>query len=285
MVSWVEARRLVLAIEEKTGLEDCSVFMALGRAWGQKIKALPQLEPGMTLGAAHVALLAQTGLTKIQVYVPTAIAFAGLESGAKIRSTADKSPSDLMLIAATQQIGLIPVDMGAVPPDPELISAAIRRGLDMAHLFCTVGMKTALSAAQWKNLLTDLNARIVFDQVAQQLGGTLCFTELEDGWWFDLPKAPPDALACFEIYVRPLARKMAGHSIFDLPQATGFFRSSISCDPDLERLVWVKADWVKNSYRLTVLGDDLLPANALAVIPMGQGNLSVEDPVSIFLPG
>ena len=61
-----------------------------------------------------------------------------------------------------------------------------------------------------KETLEDIGADLIFWRVNQKPGRPLAFFKYKDRFIFGLPGNPVSVMVCFEMYVRPLIRKMMG---------------------------------------------------------------------------
>jgi len=229
-----EARAVVLAVDEKTAVQSAPAHLAFGRALAADVDAALGLVDGATLTPPRLALLAERRLEPIPTHPPAGVGLVTIdpEFDGEAKTPAAAAAG---LAAAINRAGQIPVDVGSTPPDDELHAAALGRIFEMAEIACTLGARPGDAAM----VAARLGGEVKFAGVAQTPGGELAFAALDDGWWFGLPAAPGEALVCFEFYVRPLARKLAGHRDFDLPTLEAPFAAPPPAS-DGWRLAWAK---------------------------------------------
>jgi len=70
----------------------------------------------------------------------------------------------------------------------------------------------------------------------------LSLSVLEDGVWFGLPGEPAEALAAFQLFVLPLAKKVAGHHAFAWPKRTCRLPEPLPAPEDFA-WTWARLDW------------------------------------------
>lgn len=230
-------------IEEDTLLAEevnVPVHLALGRALAAPIPGLADFEPGLTLKPAHLALLAEAGCQEILTFQPAGIGLVSLDAaltGNETEAAAVVAPANIALAAAASEAGQLPIDMGVVPDHAELHRAALERALTMAEIVCSVGP----SPEQMRELNDALGgeSRLL---VSGEGGFTfLSVTLLEDGVWFGLPGGPAEALAAFQLFVLPWAKKIAGHRAFAWPTIECSLTEPLSIANDFA-WVWARLD-------------------------------------------
>ncbi len=266
MISFADARRVVLSVDQITETEELPLHLVLDRA----AAAGTPVAAGVTLRPAHLALLAAQGANHPAVHAPAIVGLVVVRQQAPDEDdeNAVADPTTAMLAASAQQAGAIPLDMGIAPPNHELQGAAIIRALETAHVVCLAGLGSDQEYAKLQESIRALEGEVVFDAVAQEPGGRLLFARFEDGWAFAMPDDPPAALACFHLYIRPLVRTLAGHAAVDWPSLVVDLPAGITPTAATTRLDWVKAAWRKNGEpELTPVGAHLVEANGLLITP------------------
>jgi molybdopterin biosynthesis enzyme len=258
MMTPSQARAAVFSVDEQGSAQHVPMHLAMGRALAETIDEALGLVDGAALGPATLALLAERGVESIPTYPPIGVGLVTIDRDYAGETRPEACAAAFALAAATGLAGQIPVDMCATPADDELHAAALGRAFEMAEIVCTVGAGAGAAA-----MIRDrLGGEVKFDRVTQSPGGEMAFAVLDDGWWFGLPGAPGDALACFQFYVVPLARKLAGFRQFDLPTLEAPFAAPPPAGNNW-RLAW--ANIVRGAApALQILSNDANPLLAVA---------------------
>jgi molybdopterin molybdotransferase len=270
------ARDLVLDTDERTGVATVPLHAALDRALAAAMA--DDLRVGTSLGPAQLAALAARDVHEVATHEPTAVGLVTIDPQLTGNEAGDElavAPAALGLIATLGRAGQIPVDMGAVPDDAELHRAALSRAFEMVEVIVTIGG----DEARWaRDAVAQFGGEVRFSQVAQTPCGRLCFALLDEGWWFGLPADPGDALLAAEVFVKPLARKLAGHRAYDAPR----FRVRLAKPAEAGRVdQW---HWA----RLLADGSaELLPgpltAEGFAFLPARDNGATVHETAELFI--
>ncbi len=132
-------------------------------------------------------------------------------AGAQIRNS-----NGPMLLALVARAGGAPVDLGQAPDDAGELRRLVRAGLDSADVLVTSGGVSVGDYDLLPGVFESLGITAIFHQVRMKPGKPLLFGTLTtpDGakrLVFGLPGNPVSTLVCFERFVRPALRLLAGH--------------------------------------------------------------------------
>jgi len=295
MLSFSDARLRLFAVDETTEIETTPLLMARGRALGEDVAGVAALKAGTVLAPTQIGMLANFGMDEVPVHDPVAVAFVGIvdeEDDSQVTPQYQRlnEATQAVLVAACQRSEMIPLDLGLVPEKAELFNAALHRGLETAHIFCTIGAPNAGGLDMAKKVIAERGGKFYFDGVAQQPCNQLCCAELEEGWWFGLPAEPMAALTCYELYVRPFSYKLAGYAAYDLKQMQGCFTEPQQRHPQATSLIYVQLAWRDGAYRLYTSGgvdnkpNETTPTGyGIAVLAAGDQALPAGEMVPVFL--
>jgi len=275
-----EAYAIVLGTAQDPEAEKAPGQLALGRALAEDVPGQPALTAGTTIGPAQLALLAGLDRIEIPVFAPVAVGLVTVDDALSGNETGEEmllTPAGAALAAAGARAGQLPIDMGATPPHAELHQAALRRAFDLAEIVCTLGGSPELLETS----LRSLNGEFLFREVAQNPGADFSCALLEDGWWFGLPGDPAAAWLLFELYVRPFARRMAGHRDLDLPAVAVEWPAPFAASP-IHRWRWARRE-NNRSARLSRPAADRAPDLAEAASAEGIVSLPPGDPTATAL--
>jgi molybdopterin molybdotransferase len=256
------------------------------------------LECGQPIGAAQIGVLASVGASSVDVYRQPRVAFFG--SGDEIvdldRFTEALDGKKIVtsnsytLHSLVRLNGGIPVNLGVARDDPADIRARIDRAAGCDLLVTSAG----ISAGEFDYLRPVLaEAGVTLDvwRVRMRPGAPLGFGWLGKMPWIGLPGNPVSTMVTFELFVRPLMRRMLGHTrLFRRPvpvtleepvkigaALTHFLRAIVSVQPNgtlSARLTGPQGSGILTSMSV---------ANALLVIPEERPRVEAGDVVNALL--
>ena len=240
------------------------------------------LDRGMPLGAAQIGVLASIGRSTIDVHRRPRVAIMGsgdelvdvdgfheVLAGRKIVST-----NGYTLQALVRDAGGEPVNVGVATDDP----ASLREHLGRAAGCDLVLTSAGVSVGEFdytRDVIQSLGAEMKFWRVRMRPGAPLGFGLLGAAPWIGLPGNPVSAMVTFELFVRPVLRRMLGHTrLFRRPlpvvleervtigaRLTHFLRAIVSTGNN--GLVTARLTGPQGSGILTSMSR----ANALLVVP------------------
>lgn len=291
MPLFAEARQLVLALDYQVESETVPSFAAMGRALAQSAVGV---RVGARLGPAKMGLLANFWEDdQFVVCKQTTIGLVTMESedpDFDVTCEREMLTAHGLIVAHCQSAGQLPLDMGLVPTDKELLQAAFNRVFSEADLVCTLIPPIEKCWRTAKETFAAKGGELLFDGVAQTPGGELCFGKCDDGWWFAVPADPTAATICLALYVLPLARKMAGHEIYDSPLVHGSFAEDRPREADracfeLVKLVWEDAYYRCEPMEWHAMAVDSRPGyhEGIAFVSPGEGALPAGQATLVFL--
>ena len=247
------------------------------------------LSPGAVLSPAHLGVLASVGYEQVEVFRrPRVGVFSTgdelVTGSAPLQPGQIRDSNRPTLLALVAESGCIPIDLGSLPDNEELIEAALRKavGSDAADPCDALVTSGGVSMGDFdfvKRVLSrlgDLN----WMQVAIKPAKPLAFGLLMETPIFGLPGNPVSSMVSFELFARPALLKMMGRehterlsvwAVSDdgmsryLDGKTHFLRVVVYQDSDGE---WkTRSAGGQGSHQLTAMAR----ANGLAVVPDGDG--------------
>lgn len=174
---------------------------------------------GTALRAAHIALLAAVGTATTRTHRRPRVAivtsgdelvplegFAEVRAGKRIVSS-----NSYGLAAAVRDAGGESVDLGIVPDDPSALRAALERAATCDLVLSSAGVSVG-EADHMRRVVGELGGDIDFWRVRMRPGSPLAFGKIRTTPWLGLPGNPVSALVTFELFARPVIRRMLGHT-------------------------------------------------------------------------
>jgi len=240
------------------------------------------LDHGMPLGAAQLGVLASIGRSTVDVHRRPRVAIMGsgdelvdvdgfheVLAGRKIVST-----NGYTLQALVRDAGGEPVNLGVATDDPASLREHLRRAAGCDLVLTSAGVSVG-EFDYTREVIQSLGAEMKFWRVRMRPGAPLGFGLLGATPWIGLPGNPVSAMVTFELFVRPVLRRMLGHTrLFRRPlpvvleervtigaRLTHFLRAIVSTGNN--GLVTARLTGPQGSGILTSMSR----ANALLVVP------------------
>lgn len=178
----------------------------------------PLMNCGVTLQAQHIAALAEFGMAEI-VCVPRP-KVAVLATGDELLDVSEpltpgriRNSNEPMLLSQIERAGCHGFGLGIATDDVDSLEARIGQGLSHDVLLLSGGVSAGMLDLV-PQVLSQLGVCQVFHKVAMKPGKPLWFGQLVVGerkcLVFGLPGNPVSSMVCFEVFVRPALRKLAG---------------------------------------------------------------------------
>ena len=242
-------------------------------------------DSGAALGAAQLGVLASVGRSSVDVFRRPRVGIMGsgdelvdlhgfheVLAGRKIVSS-----NSYTLHALVRTAGGDPVNLGVSPDDPASLRAHLQRGVGCDLVLTSAGVSVG-EFDYTRDVVEALGAEMKFWRVRMRPGAPLGFGLLGSTPWIGLPGNPVSAMVTFELFVRPVIRRMLGHSrLFRRPvpvmleervtigaRLTHFLRAIVTTQAD--GTVTARLTGPQGSGILTSMSR----ANALLVVPEDQ---------------
>jgi molybdopterin molybdotransferase len=174
---------------------------------------------GTPLAAAQLGVLASLGYREVQVFRRPVVAIAGsgdelvdldrfdeVIAGRKIVGS-----NRYTLDALVRQAGGVPVHLGNAADTPESLREVLARSHGCDLLVTSAGASVG-EFDYTRQVLESLGADLRFWRVRMRPGAPLGFGTLDDMPWIGLPGNPVSAMVTFELFARPVIRRMLGHT-------------------------------------------------------------------------
>ena len=199
-----------------TVVEPVRVGGSVRRAGDDVHQGAVVLKAGTVMDARQAALAAAVGRGRVVVHPrPRVVVLTTgselVEPGRKLGPGQINDVNGLALAVAAAELGAEAYRVGPVPDDPGLLSDALEDQLVRADLIVTTGGVSAGAYDTVKAVLSRLGA-VEFVRVAMQPGMPQGYGQIGGVPIFTLPGNPVSAYVSFEVFVRPVLRRMLGAS-------------------------------------------------------------------------
>jgi len=250
------------------------------------------VEAGASLGAAQLGVLASIGRASLEVHRQPRVAILGSGdelvdldrfhealAGRKIVSS-----NGYTLHALVRDAGGVPINLGIARDDPMSLRDHLARSAGCDLLLTSAGVSVG-EFDYTRDVMSALGVDMKFWRVRMRPGAPLGFGVLGGMPWIGLPGNPVSAMVTFELFVRPVIRRMLGHArLFRRPvsvvleepvsigaRLTHFLRCIVSNRED--GTLTAKLTGPQGSGILT----SMTRANALLVVPEDQPRVDAGD--------
>ncbi|MDA8521199.1 molybdopterin molybdotransferase MoeA [Acidovorax sp. NCPPB 4044] len=278
------------------------------RAGEDLSRGRPALQRGAWITPAALGLIASLGLASVPVFRRLRVAFFStgdeiLSLGTPWREGAVYDSNRYTLFGLLVRMGVEPIDLGAVPDQPQALESALRSAASRADAIVTSGGVSAGVADHTRTLLDRLGS-VDFWRIAMRPGrpmaaGRIPCTEdpgragpPDSGTvLFALPGNPVAAMVAFLVFVRPALWRMMGTTRVAPPALRALAAEPLNKRPgrtEYQRgVVFQDAD---GSLRVRTTGpqgsallSSMVQAHGLIVLPHGRGRVAPGEPVDVLL--
>ncbi len=250
---------------------------------------------GTILGPREIALLAAVGRGRASVHPQPRVVVMStgselVEPGGQLLPGMISDSNGPTIAAAVQEAGAIAYRIGPIPDDPDIMLATLEDQLVRADLIITTGGVSAGAYDTVKAVLSRLGT-VEFTKVAMQPGmpqghGTL---GPDDTPIFTLPGNPVSAYVSFEVFVRPVIRRMLGHQNIYRPVVRAVLAESLQSPAGKRQFARGSLSVEDGRYVVRPAGGQgshmlgaLAKSNALVVVPEDVTDLRAGSAVAVL---
>ena len=202
------------------GAVDAAAYV---RPRGEDVRAGDRvLEPGTTLTAAEIGLLATLGHAQVSVHRRPRVAVLSTgnelaDLGAEPGRAQIPNTNTYSLMAQVLEAGGEPLNLGVAPDRLEAIEERVRAARDADVLVSSAGVSVG-ELDLVREALTRSGATLHLWKVSMRPGKPITFGSLGDRHVFGLPGNPVSAMVTFELFVRPAVLKLSGRRRLHRPR-------------------------------------------------------------------
>ncbi|MBE3089980.1 MAG: molybdopterin molybdotransferase MoeA, partial [Actinobacteria bacterium] len=194
------------------------------------------------------------------------------------------------LSAQIKEAGACSKRYGIIRDDKEILKKKIRETLSDCDILLLTGGVSVGDYDFVKEILGELDAEFVFWRVNQRPGKPMAFLTYKDKFIFAIPGNPVSAMVCFELYVRPLIKKIMGDKKLFRDTITARASSDFKHREGRTDFIRVKIEKVEDDtyFKSTGMqGSGILmsmsEADGLAVFPEEIGNIEKNTEIEVYL--
>jgi molybdopterin molybdotransferase len=220
--------------ETKPGEDSVTVFTSVKA--GRDIRRLGEdltlgkavLSEGQMLSPARIGLVAASGIPTLQVYPrpKVGIVVTGeeiVDPGQPLPDGSIYNSNGYTLYNQIIEAGGLPIEYGVARDNLESLKKTVRQALDECDIVVSSGGVSMGDYDFVEEAVAASGAKILFTRVSQRPGKPLVGATTDASLFFGLPGNPVSVMVCFEIYVRPVIRKILGRRQIYRPTCKGTF--------------------------------------------------------------
>lgn len=257
----------------------------------------PLLPSGIPIGAPEIAILAAMQCQEISVYCPPRVSL--FSTGNELITPEEKlergqlvDSNQYALKELVKAQGAVPIPLGIIRDDPDLIKSAIAQAIAASDLVISTGGVSVGDYDYIEQILTELGGTIHISSVAIKPGKPLTFATFPNCYYFGLPGNPVSALVTFWRFVAPAIKKLSGQTNHLKPTfIKAKTQQELRANGKRETYLWGKVEAIAGDYQFQVAGGsyssgnliNLAQTNALAVLPIGTKLISAQKIVEVML--
>ncbi len=242
------------------------------------------LASGIVLGPGEIGLLASIGHARVPVRARPRVAI--LSTGNELVPI-DQAPGPgqirnsnaSMLAAQVLRCGATPVSLGVARDSRESVHAAIDAGRG-CDLYLSSGGVSVGDYDVVKSVLEERGG-IAFWRVNMRPGKPVAFGRIDGIPFLGLPGNPVSSFVTFELFARPLLRKLAGHQGLARLAVPARLDDTVPGAGSRRNFVRAVVRWEADGWHAATTGAQeshllrsTVAANALIVVPEGSGDLA-----------
>ena len=247
---------------------------------------------GVRLTPRHTASIGTVGVAPTVAIAPTVAVMA---TGDELRPPGStdipvgsiRDTNRPMLLELLAALSVPTIDMGIIGDDPDELRAAYSDAAARSDMIVSTGGVSMGDYDFVKQVLGEAGD-VDFWRVAMQPAKPFAFGSFEGTPLLGLPGNPVSTFVAFEQFVRPALLTMMGANLVLRPRIPGVMGEDVSTNPEKE--VFVRAILAEDEGRFVALRaggqgshmlSSLAAADAFAVVPVGTGDLSAGDAVTL----
>ncbi len=255
-----------------------------------------KIEAGTTLTPAAIGVLAAMGWPRVPVRRAPRVAllsngdeladFDGIDDVIAGRRILNSNAH--ALAAQVREAGGIAVPLGIARDDPADVRGRLEEADGCDVLVTTAGVSVG-DHDHVKRALDELGMRRLFWRVRLRPGSPTTAGLLGDVPVFGLPGNPVSAMVTFEIFVRPVLRRMAGHARLERPLRTAIAGEPLESPAGLTHCFRVRLEERDDGLPVARLTGpqgsgvltSMLDADALAIVPEGTERVEAGSEIRV----
>lgn len=237
------------------------------------------LRQGSEIGPWEIGILATLGKAMVPVIRKPRVAILGtgdevIEIDQPLAPGKIRNSNSYLLEAAVRHAGAQPIRLGVARDTVESLREKFSQAMD-SDMILTSGGVSVGDFDLVKNIMAE-QGEINFWRINMRPGKPVAFGHIGSTPLLGLPGNPVSAAVTFELFGRPVLRKMAGHTRLSRPQVEVVAEDGIRERASRRHYVRAHVEWRDGRFVAHTTGKQgsnimtsLLNANALVIVPEG----------------
>lgn len=237
------------------------------------------LRQGSEIGPWEIGILATLGKAMVPVIRQPRVAILGtgdevIEVDQPLAPGKIRNSNSYLLEAAVRHAGAQPIRLGIARDTVESLREKFSQAMD-SDLILTSGGVSVGDFDLVKNIMAE-QGEINFWRINMRPGKPVAFGHIGSTPLLGLPGNPVSAAVTFELFGRPVLRKMAGHTRLSRPQVEVVVEDGVRDRASRRHYVRAHVEWRNGRFVAHTTGNQgsnimtsLLNANALVIVPEG----------------
>jgi len=259
------------------------------------------LNSGSLITAPDIAVLATAQCPEVQVYRRPKVAI--LSTGDElITPDAQLQPGQIVdsnqyaLASLVMSYGAIPIALGIVPDQPEVLKEKISQAINQADIVLSTGGVSVGDYDYVDQILAELGGNIKVRSVAVKPGKPLTVATFEKSGYssclyFGIPGNPVSALVSCWRFVIPALKKFSGITANVLPTfVKAIAKNDLKSGGKRETYLWGQLKVVNGEYQFSLAGGghnsanliNLAQTSGLAVVPIGTKEIKSGSTIMVM---
>lgn len=234
---------------------------------------------GTEIGAWEIGILATLGRASVPVVRRARVAILGtgdevIDVGEPLQPGKIRNSNSYLLEAAVRQVGAEPKRLGVARDTVESLREKFSEAIQY-DLILTSGGVSVGDFDLVKNIMQE-QGNINFWRINMRPGKPVAFGHISGVPLLGLPGNPVSSAVTFELFGRPVIRKMQGHTRLLKPQIDVVVEDGVSDNAMRRHYVRARVEWQNGRFIAHTTGNQgshmmtsLLGANAFVIVPEG----------------
>jgi molybdopterin molybdotransferase len=245
------------------------------------------LQQGSEIGPWEIGVLATLGWANVPVIRRPRVAILGtgdevIDVNEPLRPGKIRNSNSYLLEAAVRRVGAVPHRLGVARDTVESLREKFSEAIQY-DLIITSGGVSVGDFDLVKNIMAE-QGQINFWRINMRPGKPVAFGHIHGVPLLGLPGNPVSAAVTFELFSRPVIRKMMGHTRLVRPQVDVVVEDGVSDHAMRRHYVRARVEWRDGRFIAHTTGNQgshimtsLLNVNALVIVPEGGVELHPGD--------
>lgn len=247
------------------------------------------------ISPGDIGVLASIGRSEVFIKYPPTVGVLPtgselVEIGEELREGKVRDSNSYSLTAQVKEAGAIFLRFGIVRDEKSSLKEKILEAISTCDILLITGGVSVGDYDYVKEALDEIGAKFIFWRVNQRPGRPLAFLIYKDKFIFGMPGNPVSVMVCFEIYVRPLIKKIMGDKKIFRNSVLAIAGSDYEHKEGRTDFTRVKLEKIDSQFYFKLTGmqgsgilTSMSGADGLAVFPDNISDVRKGDVAQVFL--